>query len=200
MDNSELYDPDETQVDEEPFEMENNLFPSYLPTPNPIEPEPAPKNRRGCGLTIIALIVIFSLLATSLVSLFWVSEELVANWTPPWATATPSLEEAGRIAYISDKGQVFTVQPTGENKRQLTDDEVPYQFPAWATGSNQLAVLSGRGSVVTLTDADESNPKTLYDSNVQTPFYLYWSPDKKHCCLPSSLQPGQIPEGWFRIF
>ncbi|MBE2222751.1 MAG: hypothetical protein IAF02_14495 [Anaerolineae bacterium] len=189
MENPELYDPDETQVDEVQFEMENGRFPSP-PPPHPPEPEPLPKRKHGCWLTAISLVVIFSLVATGLLSLFWVGEELVANWTPPWATATPTLESAGRIAYISDKGQLFTVQPNGANQRQLTDDKFPYQFPVWATGSNQLAVLNAQGGIVTLTDADEPQPQTLYQSGSEAPIYLYWSPDNSQIGFLSNSMRG----------
>jgi TolB protein len=189
METPEFYDPDEDLVDDNPFLQENGRFP--IPPPSaPSEPEPPPKKRRGCWLIIIALIVIFSLVASSLVSLFWLSEDLIGNWTPPWASPTPSLADAGRIAYIGNDGQVFTIQPDGTNQRQLTDDDFPYQFPAWATGSGQLAVLSGTGSVVTLLDTKEPNPVTLYESGSQAPFYLYWSPDNSQISFLSNSLRG----------
>jgi len=188
MDNSEFYNSNSPEVDEDSFSWENGPNPSPNPS-DPLEPDPPQKNKRSCWITGIALLVAFSLVASALMSLFWVGEELAANVTLPWITPTPSLTEAGRIAYIGEKGQLFTIQPDGANKRQLTDDEHPYQFPAWAGQSNQLAAL-GDGSIISLTDANDTNPKTLYEGGVQSPFYLYWSPDNSQISFLTNSQRG----------
>ena len=188
MDNPEFYDPNTPQVEEDPFLLQNGRFPSP-PSPNPIEPDPPPKKRRGCWITFIVLLMVFSLVASALMNLFWVGGELAANWTPPWVTPTPSLAAAGRIAYIGEEGQLFTVQPNGENERQLTHDEFPYLFPTWATQSNQLAVIGG-GDIVSLTDAEDSAPTSLYEGGVQNPFYLYWSPDGSQISFLTNTQRG----------
>ena len=188
MDNPEFYDPNAPQVDEDPFLLQNGRFPAP-PSPHPTAPDPPPKKRRGCWITFIVLLMVFSLVASALLNLFWVGGELAANWTPPWVTPTPSLADAGRIAYIGEKGQLFTVQPDGEHERQLTDDEFPYQFPTWAAQSSQLAVIGG-GSIVSLTDAEDSAPISLYEGGVQSPFYLYWSPDNSQISFLSNSQRG----------
>ena len=188
MENPEFYEPDAPQIDEDTFSWENGRFPSP-PPPNAIAPEPPPKKRRGCWLAGIAALVIFSLLSFALASLFQFGREAAANWTAPWATATPSLAEAGRIAYIGEKGQVFTVQPDGENGRQLTDTEYPYQFPAWSPQGNQIAVLGG-GNITQLTDEADTSPNLLYESGVQSPFYLYWSPDSSQIGFLANSQRG----------
>ncbi len=183
----EFYSSNQSQPEEPPISLENGRFPPQ--TTDSQEPDVPPKRRRGCWITAIAFIVVFSLLASALVNLVWVGEELAANWTPPWATPTPSLADAGRIVYIGAKGQVFTVQPDGSNERQLTDDEFPYQFPAWASDSNELAVLGG-GGIVRLTDAADPAPQELYQGGIQSPFYLYWSPDNSQISFLSSSQRG----------
>jgi TolB protein len=129
------------------------------------------------------------LLSFALASLFQFGQKAAANWTAPWATPTPSLAEAGRIAYIGEEGQVFTVQPDGENGRQLTDDEFPYQFPTWSPQGNQIAVLGG-GSITQLTDEAEATPYLLYEADIQNPFYLYWSPDSSQIGFLANSQRG----------
>jgi Tol biopolymer transport system component len=188
MDKSDFYEPDIPNDYEDPFLLENGRSPSPDP-PESLAPDLPPKKRHSCWITGIALLVILSLVASALMSLVWVAEELTANWTPPWITPTPSLADAGRIAYIGEEGQLFTVQPDGTNERQLTADEFPYQFPAWAGQSNQLAVLGG-GSIVSVTDADAPNPITLYEGGVQSPFYLYWSPDNSQISFLANSQRG----------
>lgn len=188
MENPDFYDSDEPQVEDENFSWQHSLSPTPIPT-EPIEPDPPQKKRRGCWITLIAIIVVFSLVASALVNLVWVGEELAANWTVPWATPTPDLVDAGRIAYIGQEGQVFTVQPNGENQRQLTNDDYPYQFPAWSNQGSQLAVLGG-GGILNLTDANDPNPNKLYEGGLQSPFYLYWSPDNSQISFLSNSLGG----------
>ncbi|MFO7679737.1 MAG: hypothetical protein R6X34_06770 [Chloroflexota bacterium] len=173
-------------------QMENGRFappPSPLPPETLSTPEPPPKKRSGCWMGIIAALVILSLLAFALISVFQFGQNAMSSWTPPWATATPALAEAGRIAYIGPGGQVYTAQPNGENRRQLTADEFPYQFPAWARQSNQLAALGG-GGIVSLTDADDPAQTVIYQGDGQSPFYLYWSPDGSQISFLSNSQRG----------
>jgi TolB protein len=182
MNTPEFYEPDDqTSVTEPPYIIDPPLV--------PVEPDPPAKSRRGCWLMLIALLVIFSLLASALVSLLGIGEELNTNWVLPWTTPTPTLAEAGRIVYVDEKGQVVTVQANGEQKRQLTDDEFPYQFPAWSPDGAYLAVL-GRSSIVRLTDTEESQSQTLYEGGVQSPFYLYWSPDSSQISFLANSQRG----------
>lgn len=188
MENREFYEPDTPPDFEDPFAPENGRSPIASPSIS-IKKEPLPKKGHGCWITTIALIVVFSLLASALATLFSVGRDISAHWTPPWVTPTPSLAEAGRIAYIGVNGQLFTVQPNGENKRQLTDDDFSHQFPAWAGEGDQLVVLGG-DRIVRLTDTDAPNPVTLYEGGVQSPFYLYWSPDNNQVGFLTNSQRG----------
>ncbi|MCZ7668453.1 MAG: hypothetical protein M5U34_15300 [Chloroflexi bacterium] len=81
------------------------------------------------------------------------------------------------------------MQPNGENERQLTHERFPFQFPAWDHLGEQVAVIGG-GSVVIVLDSDESVPYSLYESDVQAPFYLSWSPDDSQISFLSNSQRG----------
>lgn len=188
MDNPEFYEPEKSTVENDTVALENGRFPSPTP-PAPPESDPPPQKRRGCWITLIALIVAFSLMASALINLVWIGEEISKNVPLPWHTPTPTLVDAGRIAYIGEKGQLFTIQPNGSNKRQLTDDKFPYQFPAWAAQSNQIAVL-GRNAIFSITDAEDSIKTQLYEGGVKAPFYLYWSPDNNQISFLSNSQRG----------
>ena len=188
MDNPEQFPANDRPLDDDPFSLENGRF-ATPPSPQPLETEPLPKNRRSCWISGIALLVIFSLVASGLLNLLWAGGELVANWSPPWLTPTPSLAEAGRIAYVAGNGQIYTVQPDGENGRQLTDSRFPYQFPAWAAVGKQLAAI-GNGNIMLMVDAEERSPRLLYEGNRQHPFYLYWSPDGSQLSFLSNSPQG----------
>ncbi len=181
--------PHNLDDDTEQAEVENGrFFPPPL-IPPLTSPEPPPKKKRGCWFVGLSSLIIVSLLAFALVSLLQFGRAGIAAWSPPWLTPTPSLAQAGRIAYIGAQGQLYTVQPNGENERQLTHERFPFQFPAWDHLGEQVAVIGG-GSVVIVLDSDESVPYSLYESDVQAPFYLSWSPDDSQISFLSNSQRG----------
>lgn len=114
--------------------------------------------------------------------------------TVPLATSQPlpTLDPAdaiNRLVYINGGGQVATIAPDGSEPRQLTDDPVRYQFPAWSPDGEYVAVLGGR-TLVRLTDATESDPVELYSSRSQNPFYFYWSPDGRYLAFLANHPSG----------
>lgn len=188
MDDPEQFSPELIPADEDPFSLENGRFSTPI-SPHTLESDLPVKNRRSCWITTIALVVIFSLLASALFNLFWLGEELANSWNPPWLTPTPRLAEAGRIAYVAGNGQIYTVQPDGENGRQLTHNPFSYQFPAWASQGNQLAAI-GNGNIMQMVDGEDSTPHLLYEGDGQSPFYLYWSPDNSQISFISNSRQG----------
>jgi TolB protein len=178
------------------------------------EPEPAPviwvepEHRRPSGCWImVAVVVIFSLLGTSISGAIWLLSTREGNQPVPTAVpATPTLAPltrvdetestavpippiptvnplaVNRIAYIDNDGQIVTIAPDGSGARQLTDGEAIFQFPAWSPDGRQVAAIGSNelgGSVFTVTDADNGEPQALYLSRRAAPFYLYWSPDSQ---------------------
>ncbi len=97
-------------------------------------------------------------------------------------THTPSLSPGnGRIAFITQGGEIATISPDGENLRTLTATDKRFQFPAWSPDGLHIAAIGGNrgGSGVYLVrDIDGTDePDERYFSRTQGPIYLYWSPD-----------------------
>jgi TolB protein len=151
----------------------------FSPSPYPPEPEPPRRKKRGCWAAGFSLLIILGLLGSAFASLTWAGKQIGQQWTLPWSPPpAPSLAEAGRITYIGQKGQVWSVQPDGANGRQLTNDNFAYQFPAWSPTGDQIAAMGG-GELIVIDDKAGSAPETVYQGGVQSPFYLYWSPDSR---------------------
>lgn len=85
-----------------------------------------------------------------------------------------------RVAFVTPLGQLATVLPDGSAPRTLTPAGVVYQFPAWApSGGSLAAVGSGAdgGRVVIVDDRAGADGRVLFESEQETPIYLYWAPD-----------------------
>ena len=116
--------------------------------------------------------------------------------------------KSGLIAYVGMDGNMYVSDQGGGKLQQLTDDAlIPqnqgdplrfYQYPTWAQDGNQVAFVklaaqgSGTTSTITVANVDEETQKEVYTSQVEHPFYLYWSPDNANLTfLPSTAAGGQ---------
>ena len=87
-----------------------------------------------------------------------------------------------RIAIITIDQQVATIDPDGSNYTVLTSGDENYQFPAWSPDGQFLASIStggGQGAVSIMEDDETIDPRQIYTSRSEPPFYLYWSPDSQ---------------------
>lgn len=98
------------------------------------------------------------------------------------APGQTSQEAVNRIAFITLEHQLETVAPDGSERRRLTDMNDRFQFPAWSPDGTLLAVI-GSNSLSTVPDIDGASRagflETLYESESEPPFYLFWSPDSR---------------------
>ena len=107
---------------------------------------------------------------------------VVVDGAAPLVTPTPDPNALNRLAIITDRGDLITVNRDGGDLRQLNaeDDRTIYSFPAWSPDSESIAVigLAGRGrldGVFVFDDSAETAPTRVHSSS-QPPIYLSWSP------------------------
>lgn len=87
-----------------------------------------------------------------------------------------------RIAFITPERQLVTIAPDGSDQRLLTEADQLFQFPAWSPDNSRVAVIGSNqdnAGVYVLPDMVGSALQTLYESEEETPFYLYWSPNSQ---------------------
>jgi len=115
--------------------------------------------------------------------------------------------KAGLIAFLGLDGNIYVTDQAASENIQLTKDASPpneasssvviYQSPAWALDGNQLGFVrveqndSQLSSKVFVADIDAGTVKSVYSSESEHPFYLYWSPDDLNLGFLSSSAMGQ---------
>jgi TolB protein len=106
--------------------------------------------------------------------------------------------KSGLIAYVGTDGNVYVSDQGGGNMTQLTDDAqftegvtggfLFYQYPTWSTDGTKLAFASlaadsRQGADVTsqiyIADVEQALVEEVYESGLEHPFYLQWSPNNK---------------------
>ena len=125
-------------------------------------------------------------------------ERSAAEMVRPQPVVSPvvasQIEPVNRIAFINEARQIATIAPDGSEERQLTRDGNSYLFPAWSPDSSLIAALGsnvGGGGVYVVPDAEDAGqPRELYRSRNETPFYLYWSPDSNRISFLANADSG----------
>ena len=124
------------------------------------------------------------------------SETAVPPTTSPATALQPSPElQIDRIVFVDDNGEIATISPDGNDRRTLTDTDKRYQFPVWSPDGQYVAAIGGdrQGSGVYIVRDVENSPEPdeRYFSRLQSPVYLYWSPDSTHLSfIANSLDGG----------
>lgn len=99
-------------------------------------------------------------------------------------------QSINRIAYIDAQGQLNTISPTGQERQQLTQEQLTFQFPTWAPDGEHLSVIGGNGrGAAIFAIKDQPFPPSVqqvYFSQSQLPFYLYWAPDSRQISFIAS--------------
>ena len=112
--------------------------------------------------------------------------------------------KVGLIAYIGADGNVYTVDQSGQNPAQITDDARLregnfhyYNFPTWSPDGKSLAFYGVQGtseidlvSTVYTSDAEGQTLVETYTSDRHVPIYLMWSPDSSQVTFISNIAGG----------
>jgi Tol biopolymer transport system component len=148
----------------------------------------------GSCLVLIACLVAFGFGAFYLVS----------QGNLLWALGPANLN---RIVYVGNDLNIYTVDPRGSQRTQLTKDgdggsARAYDFPTWSPDNRHIAFVGvtysgGSPSDGTLYSetTDGTTRVPLYKSDQSIPFYLYWSPDGHFVTFLSSKSNGQLALG-----
>ncbi len=127
----------------------------------------------------------------------------------PQSPLLPFLErKSGLIAFVGLDGNLYVTDQSGRSPDPVTDDAVLpegdtgnfrfYQYPTWSLDGNQIAFVrvEGAGSSQSKADlvvynVDDDASATVYASESEFPFYLYWSPDNENVSFLSTTATGQ---------
>lgn len=120
------------------------------------------------------------------------------NLAPTSGNTDPNLTAKadfhGRIAYVSDDFQIWTVKPDGSDRRQITQDDSKYTWPGWSPRADMLSYSSfSKGDsdsrkALYVARAQGTNQVQLFENSsgdnplfrVRSPHYSLWSPDGEH--------------------
>lgn len=103
-------------------------------------------------------------------------------------------DDQGRIAYVSDDFQIWTVKPDGSNRLQITQGDSKYTWPGWSPAADMLSYSSfSRGAdekrdSLHVARAEGTSQVQLFENSVEdkpvfrisSPHYALWSPDGEH--------------------
>lgn len=110
----------------------------------------------------------------------------------------------GRIAYINQVGDLYTIKPDGTDRRQLASGELlqtvalqpiqsshrsSYSWPVWSPDGSRLACFrtvaneDGQSGELYVFDVSTSQILNVYKEPGLQPIYAYWAPDGKHLAV-----------------
>ena len=164
-------------------------------------------------IPIRQFVLVFSMSAVFAVSL---ASSVRAESIPSTGSA-----DLGRIAYIDQLGDVYTIKPNGTDRRKLASGELlqsaaftpriiqspratqdAYSWPTWAPGGDRLAcfrmILAEAGQTGGLYIFDVASSRVLNvhkDLGLQ-PIYAYWAPDGQHLAFLRNREQTLSLELW----
>lgn len=104
-----------------------------------------------------------------------------------------------RLAIITPNGQLETISPNGTNRLAISAGGRIYQFPAWSPDGNSIAAIGydinqdkAGVFIADQPNQPESDLRSIYESNAQHPFYLYWSPNSRYISFLTDHPRGGI--------
>jgi Tol biopolymer transport system component len=163
--------------------------PDWEPQEREIETEGKTRNWPVKGMACLLLVVMLcGVISTPLaIFLYWNNsrqERPLPTAAPVESAETTAGSEEGvnRIVYITPQLQLATIAPDGSDQRLLTDADLLFQFPAWSPDNSRVAAIGSEENsvgVYVAPDLPAGELQTLYKSDEEAPFYLYWSPDSR---------------------
>jgi hypothetical protein len=118
----------------------------------------------------------------------------------------------GRIAFLGEDGNLYTINPEGEELRAVTEDAIPdpapdepmrrYYGPTWAPVTRDLAYISvretsaGRLTSVSVSRQGAGKGENVFHESAEAPFYLYWSPNGEDLTFLSNSEMEETIRLW----
>jgi TolB protein len=173
----------------------------YEPYESPLEDESQADEKprrlpvRGVACFLL-LVMLCGVITTPLAIFLYWNNSREERPVPTTAPVELAAEEAGvvnRLAYITPERQLATIAPDGSDLRLLTDVSQSFQFPAWSPDNSRLAVIGtepGNAGVYVIPDLAGGELESLYQSDNDTPVYLYWAPDSRQVSFIASHPEG----------
>lgn len=131
---------------------------------------------------------------------------VVACGAPPWsARTTGPAPQPNRLAYVDDQGDIFTIQPDGSQRRQLTATGGPegagnravHLWPTWSPdarwiASTRVQIVDGDPGTMALfaLPAAGGDARQLFGDQEALPFFYAWSPDARSIAVLSQTTDG----------
>ena len=154
-----------------------------VPPPEAFEPEPDEPSTDGRWRRRLQMAVILILVA-SLIVLAAVQGGGFIIQGDDGDPQTVREAVVPRLAVVGANGALSTIDDQGSSVVAQDVLGVVFQFPAWSPDGLHLAAIGqgSRGTGVYVFDTrpgdlSPAEPRVIYESPEQAPFYLYWSPD-----------------------
>lgn len=146
-----------------------------------VDPRPQPVNYLRRWLISLIMAGLLTLIVVA-GGIFLAYNHIRSN-TSSFALTMPSVAGPpvfNQIAFTGNDNNIWLVSPSGQNLRQLTEDNRRYRFPTWSPDGTRLAFL-GRGetntTVLYVSPTAAADPTVVYQEDTSSPFYLYWAPN-----------------------
>ncbi len=144
-------------------------------------------------LAIGGMILACACVVAGIVGVRW-----LAHQTNPPSQPAPASATIGRIAYVGEDGNIYTIAPDGSHQQAVTRDQPAsvdrYNALAWSfDGRLAFASSTDTGSALFVSQPDGSDRRQVFSGGPDAaPFYLYWSPNGQQLAFLTPSQSNQL--------
>jgi hypothetical protein len=163
----------------------------------PVEPvrPPSPARRRLFAIVTLAVLAVFVVVAV-----FEGSGFIIRSGPAPAIEPTATPPTPARLVYVGLDGALGIVDAAGSSPVQVPSAGATFQFPAWSPDGTRIAAIRTDGDGTSLdifafpgagsSGGEPPTPTTIYASDGQPVFYLYWAPDSQALAFLTTERDG----------